>query len=85
MTEVQTLSVAERYYNNHKERVCVFQRANPEKMRAKCKAYNERVKTERPDKYQEVLLQKRKYYQEVTKPKLEAKRKEKENSEPRTL
>ena len=81
MTEV--LSVAERYYNNHKERVTLFQKANPEKMRAKCKAYNERIKAERPEKYQEVLEQKRKYYHEVTKPKLEAKKKEKENSERR--
>lgn len=75
MAEVQILSVAERFYNNHKANVAKFQKENPEKQRAKCKAYNERVKAERPEKYQEVLEQKRKYYNEVTKPKLEAKKK----------
>ena len=75
MAEVQILSVAERFYNNHKEKVAKFQKENPEKQRAKCKAYNERIKANRPEKYQEVLEQKRKYYQEVTKPKLEAKKK----------
>jgi hypothetical protein len=74
MAEVQILSVAERFYNNHKAKVAKFQKENPDKMRAKCKAYNERVKAERPEKYQEVLEQKRKYYNEVTKPKLEAKK-----------
>jgi len=75
MAEVQILSVAERFYNNHKAKVAKFQKENPEKQRAKCKAYNERIKANRPEKYQEVLEQKRKYYQEVTKPKLEAKKK----------
>jgi len=75
MTDVQNISVAERFYNNHKARITKFQKENPDKMRAKCKAYNERVKAERPEKYQEVLEQKRKYYHEVTKPKMEAKKK----------
>lgn len=75
MSELQ-LSVADRFYNNHKAKVAKFQKENPDKMRAKCKAYNDRVKAERPDRYQEVLEQKRKYYNEVTKPKREAKKKE---------
>jgi hypothetical protein len=76
MEEVQMLSVAERFYNNHKVRVTEYQKNNPDKMRAKCKAYNDRVKAERPDLYQSVLEIKRKYYHEVTKPKREAKKKE---------
>lgn len=75
MNEVQSLSVAERFYNNHKAKVAKFQKENPDKMRAKCKAYNDRIKAERPERYQEVLDQKRKYYNEVTKPKKEAKKK----------
>jgi hypothetical protein len=69
------LSVGERFYKNHKQRVTTYQKANPEKMRAKCKAYNERIKDERPDLYKTVLESKRKYYYEVTKPKREEKKK----------
>ena len=76
METLPVLSVAERFYNNHKTRVTEYQKANPDKMRAKCKAYNERVKAERPDLYQSVLEIKRKYYHEVTKPKRDAKKKE---------
>ena len=76
MEEVPQLSVAERFYNNHKVRVTEYQKNNPDKMRAKCKAYNNRIKEERPDLYQSVLEIKRKYYHEVTKPKKDAKKKE---------
>jgi hypothetical protein len=75
MEATTILTTAERFYNNHKVRVAEYQKANPEKQRAKCKAYNERVKAERPDLYQSVLEIKRKYYHEVTKPKREAKKK----------
>jgi len=75
MENEAVLSVADRFYNNHKLRVTEYQKKNPEKMRAKCKAYNERVKAERPDVYSVVLESKRKYYHEVVKPKREAKKK----------
>lgn len=70
------LSVGERFYNKHKERVTAYQKANPDKMSAKCKSYMERKKSERPEVYALVLESKRKYYHEVTKPKREAKKKE---------
>ena len=76
MEEVPQLTVAERFYNNHKVRVTEYQKNNPDKMRAKCKAYNNRIKEERPDLYQSVLEINRKYYHEVTKPKKDAKKKE---------
>jgi hypothetical protein len=76
METLPILSVAERFYNNHKVRVTEYQKNNPDKMRAKCKAYNERIKEERPDLYQSVLEIKRKYYHEVTKPKRDKKKKE---------
>jgi hypothetical protein len=75
MEEVPTLTVAEKYYANHKVRVASYQKANPKKMSEKALAYNQRIKAERPEKYAEVLAQKRKYYLEVTKPKKEAKKK----------
>jgi len=76
MESIQVLSVAERFYNSHKLKVAEYQKATPELQRAKCKAYNNRIKADRPERYQEVLEQKRKYYLEVTKPKKEAKKRE---------
>jgi hypothetical protein len=85
MEETPTLTPAERFYNKHKVRVAEYQKATPELQRAKCKAYNERIKAERPERYQEVLAQKRKYYTEITKPKKEeAKRRKLEKEEQRT-
>lgn len=75
MTEVATeiiLTPAERFYQNHIKRVCAYQKANPEKMREKCKKWNAKVKEENPEKYQAILEKKRKYYNEITKPKLQA-------------
>jgi shikimate kinase len=66
------LSPAERFYQNHIKRVCAYQKANPEKMREKCKKWNAKVKEETPDKYKENLEKKRKYYNEVSKPRMEA-------------
>ena len=66
------LSPAERFYRKHLERVKAYQKANPEKMREKCKKWNAKIKEEQPEKYQEILEQKRKYYREVRKPKIEA-------------
>ena len=70
----EDLTPAERYYRNHLKRVCDYQRRNPEKMREKCKKWNAKVKAEQPEKYQAILEQKRKYYNEVRKPKLMAER-----------
>ena len=80
MTEQNTviiLTPAERFYQNHIKRVCAYQKANPEKMREKCKKWNAKLKEEQPDKYKEVLEKKRKYYNEVRKPKLDALKAEK--------
>lgn len=66
------LTPAERFYQNHIKRVCAYQKANPEKMREKCKKWNAKLKEENPDKYKEVLEKKRQYYHEVSKPKLNA-------------
>ena len=70
MTEEINLTPAERFYQNHIKRVCAYQKANPEKMREKCKKWNAKIKEENPDKYKDNLEKKRKYYNEVVKPKL---------------
>jgi hypothetical protein len=66
------LTPAERMYQNHLKNVKTYQKKNPEKMREKCKKYNEKIKLENPDKYQETLSKKKEYYLNVRKPKLEA-------------
>lgn len=71
------LTPAERFYQNHIKRVCAYQKANPEKMREKCKKWNAKLKEEQPEKYKEVLEKKRQYYNEVRKPKLDALKAEK--------
>ena len=73
------LTPAERFYQNHIKRVCAYQKANPEKMREKCKKWNAKLKEEQPEKYMEVLEKKRKYYIEVRKPKLDALKAQKKN------
>lgn len=78
MTEPATeivLTPAERFYQNHIKRVCAYQKANPEKMREKCRKWNAKLKEENPDKYKIILEKKRKYYNEITKPKLEEEKK----------
>jgi hypothetical protein len=81
----EELTPAERFYRKHIERVSAYQKANPEKMREKCRKWNAKVKEEDPEKYEEILEKKRKYYKEVRKPKLDAmkaeKMKEKTNQE----
>jgi hypothetical protein len=72
LTSAKDLTPAERFYLNHKKRVSDYQKANPEKMREKCKKYNQKLKEEQPEKYEQLLEKKRKYYLEVRKPKLEA-------------
>jgi shikimate kinase len=74
------LTPAERFYQNHIKRVCAYQKANPEKMREKCKKWNAKVKEENPDKYKDILEKKRKYYNEVRKPKLDAIKAEKKKA-----
>jgi hypothetical protein len=56
------------------KRVSEYQKSHPEKCREKCKKYNDRLKEQRPDKYAEILQQKKDYYANVRKPKLVAER-----------
>lgn len=85
MTEVinqePELSPAERFYKRHIARVIEYQKKNPEKMREKCKKWNAKIKEEHPERYEAMLEQKRKYYQEVRKPKMEAERLAKKTAE----
>lgn len=64
-------TAAERYYKKHLKNVSNYQKNNPEKMREKCKKYNERLK-EDPEKYQLALQKKRDYYMNVKRPQLQA-------------
>lgn len=66
------LTPAERMYSNHLKNVKTYQQKNPEKMREKCKKYNDKIKIENPEKYQEMLNKKKEYYINVKKPRIEA-------------
>lgn len=65
------ITPAERMYKNHLKNVSNYQKKNPEKMREKCRKYNERLKEEFPDKYKIVLEKKKEYYKNIRKPKIE--------------
>jgi hypothetical protein len=60
------------FYEKHLKRVSDYQKANPTKCREKCKRYNDKLKTDNPEKYAEMLEKKRQYYIHVRKPKMEA-------------
>jgi hypothetical protein len=66
----ETKAVA--FYEKHLKRVSDYQKANPSKCREKCKRYNDKLKTENPEKYATMLEKKRQYYLNVRKPKLDA-------------
>ncbi len=67
--QIEELTPAERFYKKHLERVKAYQKANPQKMREKCKRHNAKLR-ENPEKYKEYLAKQKKYYEEVRKPKL---------------
>lgn len=74
------MSPAERFYANHLKRVSTYQKKHPEKCREKCKKYNEKLREEQPDRYKEILQQKKEYYISVRKPKLVAEREAKKQA-----
>ena len=63
------MSVAERYYLNHKKYVTAYQKRTPEKQQAKCKKYMDKLRAETPERYELMKEKARKYFHEVTKPK----------------
>lgn len=67
--EIQELTQAEKYYQDHLKSVSKYQKANPEKMRAKNKRHNDKVRESEPEKYTAKLEKSREYYRTVTKPK----------------
>lgn len=67
------LSPAERHYQNHLKCVASYQKRNPDKTSLKCKKYFADMRKERPEEYALFLEKKRKYYNDITKPKKLAK------------
>ena len=53
------LSPAERHYYAHLKNVANYQKNHPEKQREKQKRYMERMKSERPKQYEELLAKRR--------------------------
>ena len=73
--QIPSLSVAEKYYQNHLKNVSNYQKRNPQKMREKNKKHNDKLKNEDSEKYQAKLLRQREYYKAVVKPKIDAAKK----------
>jgi hypothetical protein len=69
--EVEKMTPAEKLYKSHLKNVSEYQKRNPEKMREKCKKYNDKIKAD-PEKLEELRRKKREYYINVIKPKKEA-------------
>ena len=57
------------FYQNHLKSAQKYQKANPEKTFARVKKHYQKIKNTDPEKYERILESKRKYYQEVVKPK----------------
>lgn len=68
---IEKLSPAENLYKLHLKAVSNYQKKNPEKMREKCKKYNEKIRND-PQKLEELKRKQREYYNNVVKPKKEA-------------
>jgi hypothetical protein len=68
------LSPAERMYANHRRNVAAYQLRNPEKMRTKTKKYLDKIKTDNPEKWDDMKRKKKEYYLSVVKPKRQAER-----------
>lgn len=77
-TETEPLTPAERMYANHRKNVAAYQSRNPEKMRAKTKKYLNKLKTEEPEKWDELKQKKKEYYLTVVKPKKKAEKERRE-------
>jgi hypothetical protein len=70
--EISNISPAERFYQRHLMYVKKYQQENKEKTAEKCKRYMEKVKAERPEKYEEIKQKRKDYYNNVVKPKKNA-------------
>ena len=71
MKNMENMTPAERMYRNHLRNVKKYQQKNPEKVREKNKRFNDKLKNEKPDEYKEMLLNKKRYYEEVRKPRIQ--------------
>ena len=74
-TAEQQMSIAEKYYLSHKESMRKYQQRNKEKIKEKNKEYLAKISAD-PEKRKAYLDKKREYYINITKPKLEAMKKQ---------
>jgi len=82
MNNTNKLSPAEKHYEAVKRAVSKYQKDpnNKEKNHEKCLKYNEKIRSD-PERYKELLQKKRDYYNNVVKPKNEAKKQNKKHFE----
>lgn len=75
-SNIKEMTPAERLYKSHLKAVSNYQKKNPEKMKEKCKKYNDKIRAD-PEKLEELKRKKREYYLNVVKPKNEEMKKNK--------
>jgi hypothetical protein len=73
------LTVAERYYLSHKKSMNEYQKRNKDKVNERNRLYLEKIK-EDPERRQAYLQKKREYYLKITKPKLDALKKQEQTT-----
>jgi hypothetical protein len=73
------LTVAERYYLSHKKSMSEYQKRNKDKVNERNRLYLEKIK-EDPERRKAYLDKKREYYLNITKPKLDAIKKQEQTT-----
>jgi hypothetical protein len=71
---IDELKILAEKYKKQQERVKAYHKQHPEKTNEKVKKYYKKIKELNNDKYQHILDSKKQYYQNVVKPKLQAKK-----------
>ncbi len=69
-----TMSPAERCYQNIKRNVANYQMRHKEQTAAKTKRYQDKIRLEQPERYEQKKAQQREYYHRVVKQKTMAKK-----------
>ena len=83
MEDIQTTNItpAERLYRQHIEGVKRYQKNHPEKAREYTMRYLKKIRTENPEKHEQIKQKKREYYRNVLKPRMEKLKKDKKEKE----
>lgn len=72
--ENEKITAADKHYKSHRKSVKEWQARNADRVRETSLAYQQKMKTERPEQYAAMLLRKKTYYENVVKVRNEKKK-----------